>query len=162
SSDGMHRYRLAVLLVACAAGPAVAANGDAKFDVLYAKNGKSYQGAVVDETPADVRFQMVQRKAGRPTVVFQVTFPRGDIKKLDKLAGKEREELVSRIAAINPIEEMAGLLKPAVFVADKKKGRTVTKGLNYDSDAFSLASNANEEIVRRAAVRMEQVYAAYA
>jgi hypothetical protein len=161
---GTHGCRIAALaaLFAVCAAPALAANGDAKFDVLYAKNGKSYQGAVVDETPAEVRFQIVQRKAGRPTVVFQVSFPRGDIKKLDKLAGKEREELLSRIAAIHPVEEMAGLLKPAVFVADKKKGRTVTRGLNYDSDAFSLASNANEEIVRRAAVRMEQIYAAYA
>jgi hypothetical protein len=148
--------RLAALLVACAA-PALAANGDAKFDVLHAKNGKSYQGAVVEETPAEVRFQIVQRKVGRPTVAFQVSFPRGDIKKLDKLAGKEREELTSRLAAIHPVEEMTGLLKPAVFVgADRKEG------LSYSSEQFVLIANANDEIVRRTAVRLEQIYAAYA
>jgi hypothetical protein len=158
-TQGCRIAALAALLVACAA-PALAANGDAKFDVLVAKNGKSYQGAVVEETPADVRFQIVQRKAGRPTVVFQVSFPRGEIKKLDKLPGKEREELLSRIAALNPVEEMAGLLNAAFFEANDKRG--FEKGLRYESDYFSLASKANEEIVRRTAFRLEQIYAAYA
>lgn len=150
------RIALPLFVLALAALSGLAANGDAKFDVLHAKNGKSYQGAVVEETAAEVRFQIVQRKAGRPTVGFQVSFPRGEIKKLDKLGGKDREELTSRMTGLNPVDEMAGLLKPAVFVLSDKK-----EGLSYASDHFSLASNANEEIVRRVAARLEQIYAAY-
>jgi hypothetical protein len=133
-----------------------AANGDLKLETVHAKNGKSYQGLVVEETPDEVRLEFVKRKAGRPSVAFFTSIPRAEIKKIDKLSAKEHDELAARLQAIDPIEEIAGQLKPAVFVgADRKDG------LSYASDHFLLISNASDDIVRRAAVRLEQLYAAF-
>jgi hypothetical protein len=156
----------AILALLAAAGSASAqapANGDWKLDAVQLKSGRTFHGLVVEETPAEVRFQIVKRMPGRPTVTLLDSFPRADVKRLDKLAGKEREELVSRLQALDPAGHVEDprlkgidLRQPPFFIGAKRK-----EALGYSSDHFELVSDANEDIVRRAALRLEQTYAAF-
>ncbi|MBL8799224.1 MAG: DUF1570 domain-containing protein [Planctomycetia bacterium] len=151
------------LLLAAAALAQSNGDGDWKLEQVTLKNGRSYGGLVLKEPADEVVFQIVRRKPGRVPVVFTATFPRGEVKRLDKLAGKDRDELVARINALTadgtPDDPRLKYpeLKPAVFVGSERKD-----GLRYESDHFELFSNAGEDVVRRAAARLEQIYAAYA
>jgi hypothetical protein len=153
---------LAVLGLFLAVGTAAAdgLGAEWKFDVVYLKTAKVLEGLVVEETPAEVRFQVVRRHENRPIVLFYTVIARRDIEKLDVLTGKDHDELAARIQrlASGQLEDqrIKNLeLKPAFWGAEKKEG------LSYTSDHFELISNAEQGIVRRAAVRLEQIYAAY-
>jgi hypothetical protein len=131
-----------------------------KFDVLHLKNGNAVQGLILKETPAEVHFQNVRQNPGRPTVVITTTFPRKEIESIDHLDARERDVLAARIKALDAggaseRRQMRALeLKPVPWGKD---GRA----LQYTSDHFVLVSSAPEDIVRQAAVRLEQLYAAY-
>jgi hypothetical protein len=137
-------------------------NGEWKTEHLTLKNGRTYAGLMLKEPAEEIVFQVVKRKPGRAPVVFSARFPRSEIKRLDKLTGKEREELIGRINGLTAAGSLEDPrlkypeLKPAVFVGSERKD-----GLRYESDHFELFSNAGEDVVRRAAARLEQVYAAY-
>ncbi len=132
-----------------------------KFDVLHLKSGTTVRGMLVKETATQFVFQDVRRKPGRATVVFFTQFAKNDVSEIDRLKPAERAVLAARLKALDRsgqgekhrMEEL--VLQPAPW--DKKpKG-----ALSYSSDHFVLVSNAPEEVVRRAAVRLEQIYAAY-
>jgi Protein of unknown function (DUF1570) len=132
------------------------------FDNLKLKNGALLKGLIVEETPTAVRFQRVHRLPGRPTICMTSLFFRSEIDKLEKLSEADREVLKNRLKEIDPTGEgerkrMETLELKAIDWHGKPKA-----AWRYDSDCFSLTSNAPEEIVRRAAVRLEQIYAAYA
>src|SRR4051794_25604613 len=66
---------------------------DWQFDVLLLKNGKSFQGLLVEETPEKIRFQYVMRRPGEQTVVFATTFAPQEVARLTRLDPAERERL---------------------------------------------------------------------
>jgi hypothetical protein len=87
-------------------------------------------------------------------------FAKRDVAGIEKLSDEDRAVLKAKLDEINPEAEAHRIekldLKPVDWLG-KKDG-----GLRYDSDYFSLISDAPEEVVRRAAYRLENVYAAYA
>jgi hypothetical protein len=131
------------------------------YDVLRLKNGVVLKGMFVEEGPRGIRFRLVKRVPGRPTISLMCEFDRSEVAALDKRTEEERAELKAKLADIDlrPDDESKRLealdLKKVDWLG-KKEG-----GLQYDSDYFSLKSDAPEEIVRRAAYRLETVYAAY-
>jgi hypothetical protein len=159
------RYRhptlaLAALALALVPNPAHADRpADWSFDVLHLKNGTALNGLIVGETDSAVQFQNVRRQPGRPTVVFFTTLRKSEIDHCDRLDDKGRELLSDRLKELDPHGEKSRMeridLKPAAW------GKNPTGALRYESDHFSLTSNAPEDVVRRAAVRLELIYAAY-
>jgi hypothetical protein len=143
-------------------GPVSADDDDWKYEVLHLKNGETMRGLIVRETPAEISFQSVRRKPGRPTLVFPITLPRDQIDSIDNLDEIERDRLAARIKALDPsgkgeLLRMQNLdLKAAPWGKDGKG-----KALSYQSVYFQLVSNSRDDIVRRSAVRLEQVYFAY-
>jgi len=137
-------------------GIAAAQNGEWKFETLHTTAGKSYPGLLLAETPAEVRFQIIRRLPARATVAFTVTLPRADVKRLDRLTVKERAELTGRLAALDALTSLE--LKPQPFVVGTRR----KEGLSYATDHFELISDASDAVVRRAALRLEQVNAAFA
>jgi hypothetical protein len=156
-----------------------------KDEALHTRAGKVYHGLILDELPTEVRFQVVQRKPGRPVVLFSTSIPAANVKRLDRLAGKDRDALLARLHALDPIRGVelkvaafagsdhkerlliaAAARSPlgvAVFVAASRlEGQQYKEGWSYESDHFLLVSTASDEIVRRVAVRLEQMYALYA
>jgi len=150
------------VLLALLAGSAAADDDEWIYEVIHLKNGETMRGLIVRETPAEIGFQSVRRKPGRPTLVFPTTLARDQIDSIDKLDEKERDRLAARIKALDPsgkgeLLRMQNLdLKAAPWGKDGKG-----KALSYQSVYFQLVSNSRDDIVRRSAVRLEQIYFAY-
>jgi hypothetical protein len=143
-------------------GDTTSTTGSWKFDVLRLKSGKVLTGLVVEETASGIRFQVVRQEAGKRTFVHNpTTFPHSEVISLAPLRPEERKELAARIRKLDPQGTGERLrmndldLKPIAWGKDKKGG------LSYRSEYFILESNAREDIVRRAALRLEDIYAAY-
>jgi hypothetical protein len=126
-----------------------------------AEERRGLPGLLVEEKADAVRFANVRRRPGAPTVVIPATFSRAEIARIDKLDPRDRARLRERVQALDPTGKgeaarMEALeLKPAPWVRDG--GRA----LSYRSNHFELISDAREPIVRRCAVRLEQIYNAY-
>jgi hypothetical protein len=149
-----------VLAALALAAPAARADEPWKFDVVRLKNGHTFQGLLVKETPDEIQFRCVSRNPTH-TVVIPTTFDRAEVDGLDRLDAEDRKVLADRLDALDPTgkgeaQRMASLeLKPVTWGKDRKKA------WRYESAHFVLESNAPEDVVRRAAVRLEQVFAAY-
>ena len=152
---------VATLLALAGALSSAEPNGDWKLDVVRLKTGVVLKGLVVDETKTEVIFKNVRpRRTGYPTVVIDITLPKSEVDRLDKLAGKERDDLKARILALDQRDTEQRLkeleLRPAYWAESRKEG------LSYASEHFLLIANASDSIARRAAYRLEQIYGAYA
>jgi hypothetical protein len=138
---------------------------DWKYEVLHHKNGTAYKGLVVGEDARVIKFWQVKRLKGEPTRRFHYEWSRRDVKNIERLSQPERDRLWDRIKAINPDlrqkEQQKRFdnlyLEPVVWEIDKNR-----PGWSYHSIYFVLRSDADSDIVRRAALRLEQIYAAYA
>jgi hypothetical protein len=150
------------LAVALLLTPGAFADEAWQFDIVYLKNGRSLQGLLQAQTPTEIQFRCVNRKPGSHTVVIPTTLQRAEVDHLDLLADKDRELLAERLKALDPTGKgeaarMASLeFKTVPWGKDGK-----TKALRFESTHFTLESNAAEDIVRRAAVQLEQIFAAY-
>src|SRR5262249_1596197 len=145
-----------------ATAPARAAD-DWKFDIVHLKNGRTLQGLLIEKNTNEIQFCCVSRKAGSHTVVIPTTLKMAEVDQLELLEGKDRDILAARLKALDPTgkgeaQRMASL--EFKVVAWGKDGKT--KALSFSSTHFTLESNAPEDIVRRAAVQLQQIYAAYA
>jgi hypothetical protein len=131
-----------------------------KFDIVYLKKGQTWQGLLVKETETMITLLPIQKNPGERTKTRPVTsFSREEIDHIDKLDPKERAVLSEKLEKLKPANEL--LLMESLKLKPVPWGEEATGGLSYTSDDFILLSNASEEIVRRAAVRLEQIYAAY-
>jgi hypothetical protein len=131
-----------------------------KFDVVHLHTGKIFRGLVLEETTGTVKFQCIWQEPGEPTRLGPVTrFAAYEIHHLDRLKKSERAELESRLEKLKPASEQVRMahieLQPAPW-----RGQA-NGALSYRADHFVLISNAREDIVRRTAVRLEQIYEAY-
>lgn len=146
-----------LLLVFCRGAGAA---DDWTYDVLHLKNGAVLKGVIVGESAREIRFRNIRRKPGAPTVVIPAySFARNEIASVEKLDDQERAALLERIKSLDPRDEAARMddleLESAAWVT--RDG----PALQYTSTHFVLLSNARDDIVRRCAVRLEQIYAAY-
>jgi hypothetical protein len=134
---------------------------DWPLDELIAANGAKYRGIILDDNAAGVRFRVVQRPVGRPTVTLTTSFLRKEIASLKKISDTDREALKLKLADLDPNGEgarkrMESLeLKAADWLGKSNAAK------RYDSEQFTLISPSSEEITRRAAVRLEQIFTAY-
>jgi hypothetical protein len=135
---------------------------DWKLDTIKLKNGYVFKGVILEETVAGVRFQHVRRSNGRPTVFLTALLRRTEIEKIDKITDAEREQIKSRLKELDPTGEGERKRMESLELKVAEWNGNAKAGLRYDSDHFSLISSAPEEVVRRSAIRLEQIYTAYA
>lgn len=151
----------AALLVLSLAQPPAGPPADWPLDEITLTNGHTLSGLILSEGPAGVRFRVIRRPPGRPAVTLTTTVAPGEIRGVKKLSEADRAVLRERVAELDPtgagerqrMEELD--LKPADWLGRAGAAR------RYDSDHFVLVSSAPEEITRRVAVRLEQIYTAY-
>lgn len=134
---------------------------DWKLDELIAANGAKYQGIILEETPNGVRFRVVRRPPGRATVTLTTCFQAKEVDRIVRISDAEREIVRAKLAELDPTG--AGERKRM-----EELDLTTTQWLDvpngakrYDAERFILVSSASEEITRRAAVRLEQIFTAY-
>lgn len=154
-------FAAAVLSVAACAAADEPAGTSWKFDVVRLKNGSTFRGLITEQTPAFIRFHDVRQKPGRPIVVFYTSFAASEIDSIERLNDADREQLQTRLRELTP-ENSEKQRMHRVELKECPWGGNPTGGLQYRSDCFTLISNSRESIVRRSAVRLEQIYAAYA
>jgi len=132
-----------------------------KYDIVHLKNGMVVKGLLIRETGAEIEFKSIRRSPGARTVVITTTYPASDVESLERLSDADREILKAKLNArdIDGKKEKERIdslkLEKAPWRSDSQRG------WKYSSEHFVLVSNAKEEIVRRAAVRLEQIYSAY-
>jgi hypothetical protein len=132
------------------------------FDELTLKNGNKFQGLLLSEVPDGMEFRSVSRLPGRPTVTLTSFFSKKEIATLKKLPEKERAVLREKLAELDPSGEgerkrMESLALAPVDWEGKPGGAWA-----YDSEHFRLVCAGKEELTRRSAVRLEQIYIAFA
>jgi hypothetical protein len=172
----MPQSAVAVFTLLCLAA---APGGDEwKYDVVHLKSGETLSGLVVEQDAKHVFIRKIVRKPGAPTLIFSDDLKRAEVDHVDLLDGadhdrlvrriqsliREHEALAARLKRLDPDASKGQLtsedtlnLKPAPWPADPK-----AKALVYESTYFRLVSDARPEIVELAAIRLEQVYAAFA
>jgi hypothetical protein len=153
----------AFLHAGIAVGQATAPDGFSNwsFDEITLKNGYKFQGLLLSEMPEGIRFRSVSRPPGRPTVTLTSFFSKSEIEAIKKLSDTDRKTLTERLAKLDPNGEgerlrMESLEILAIDWLDRPGG-----GKRYDSEYFMLESSGSEELTRRSAVRLEQIYTAY-
>ena len=152
---------LAIGVTASALAQPVGPSAAWPFDELTLANGASLRGLLLDDLPQGVRFQVVRRAAGRPTVTLTLWFDRAEVAKVTKLPNADRMTLKEKLATLDPTgtserARMDGL----ELVAAEWLGKPAA-AKRYTSDQFVLVSGAPDEVTRRAAVRLEQIYTAF-
>lgn len=153
----------AVALCAPSLADPPAARVDWKFDQVHLKNGAILKGLISEETDALIRFHNVRRKPGRATVVFFTTIRVHEISKVERLDPDNRRKLQAHLKELEEDTPQAERERMEVLTLEIVPwGQDPKGGRRYVSDHFVLTSGAPEEIVRRAAVRLEQIYTAYA
>lgn len=148
--------------VALAQPEPVKSTNEWKLDELIAVNGAKYRGLVLEETAKGVRFRVVRRPPGRSAVTLTTFFSRQEVDRIVKITDAERETVKGKLAELDPTgagerKRMEGLELTTTDWLGLKDGAK-----RYDSEQFILASSASEDITRRAAVRLEQIFTAYA
>jgi hypothetical protein len=166
SRDRLSRLAGGVALLlaglACAAEPAGSASGW-KFDLIRLRSGAVFRGLILEETPLAVRFQDIRQRPGKPTVpLFATTFTRAEIAAIERLTDAEREQLRAKLRELDPTGQAEKHRMERLELEPMDWGGKPGAGWRYRSDRFVLESDAPEEVVRRAAVRLEQIDAAYA
>jgi hypothetical protein len=143
-----------------------------KYDVVVRTGGREpLEGLVTQTTPEYVEIKCITRKPGRPTLVFTERIARADVKRLELLGPLDWVFLTERFEALRRERQLLRRLDPkakGAGSADVLALKSVAwvdgrgRAREYDSTYFRLVSNARPEVVRLAAVHLEQVYAAYA
>ena len=149
------------LLAAANPGHAGAAfDDDWHYDLIYTRSGKVFRGLLVAETPECVKFWRIIRSPGRPTRRMFWSYETADIARIERLGAQQHQVLEARVQALDPDHEKQCLEKlnllPIAWDGQPDGG------FSYRSDYFLLVSDAPEEIVRRAAFRLDRIYAALA
>src|SRR5262245_19215743 len=132
------------------------------FDEETLTNGAKLRRLILSEGPDGIRFQSVWRNPNRPTVTFTEPLTRAEVAGVKRLSDADRAVLKERLAELDPSGE--GELKrmeSLELVAHDWPGKPGA-AKRYDSDYFSLVSTGSEDLSRRSAVRLEQIYTAFA
>jgi hypothetical protein len=139
--------------------PSALAGDNWKFETLHLKTGRALHGLISKEGETTIEFKCVLRPPGEPSSVVETTVRRDEIKRIDRLEGKDRTLLEARVQALSRAGEKRRIESLEVKVGPW--GSDPKGGLSYKSAYFLLRSDTRENIVRRAALRLEQIYAAY-
>jgi Protein of unknown function (DUF1570) len=160
----MTRFAVLVLLtpLALAAQPTTP-NGlsNWSFDELTLTNGAKIQGLILSESPEGIRFQSVSRNPGRPTVTLTSYLTKAEIARVKHLSEADRAVLKDRLAELDPSGEGERKRMESLELVSTDWPAKPGAAKRYGSDYFTLVSTGSEELTRRSAVRLEQIYTAF-
>ena len=131
------------------------------LDEVTLRNGARFQGLILKETPAVTDFRVVIRKPGRPTMTLTTSFTAREVAAVKRLSDADRASLHAKLAELDPRGEGERKQMDALELADADWLGKPAGARRYASERFVLVSGASEEVTRRAAVRLEQIYAAF-
>src|SRR5262245_59052379 len=151
----------AILLMVQSPGESRPPDAPWVFDVIHLTSGTMFRGLITDENSTNISFLCIRRQPGRATVFLPTTFSPREIARIERLNKSEREQLQRRVATLRgEAETRESRLRHLELRSIDWTDRPAA-GQEYRSDWFVLQSNSPEEIIRRAALRLEEVFAAF-
>ena len=161
----MSRVPLLLLLAygLVSAQPPVVPSGNWPLDEIVLRGGAKFQGLIVAEQSDGVKFRLIRRPPGRPTVTLTTFFTKAELRAdgLKKISDADRQLLRERLAELDTQAETERRrmetmdLRAVDWLGRKDAAR------RYEADQFQLVSAAPDEVTRRAAVRLEQIFTAF-
>jgi hypothetical protein len=156
-----------------------AAGDDWQYDVVRPRLGAPLRGLVLDQDGDHVLIKCVKRDPGRHTILYKVKLERSKVLSVDLLPKEARDRLRQRLRtieqnrvsldnpllALDPASKGPGPLVeqvPLTRVPWVGPGKHKDDALAYESAYFLLKSNAPKNLVRLAALHLEEIYTAYA
>jgi hypothetical protein len=138
---------------------------DWKYDVVVLKdNQKVLQGLLVDydENSSVIEIRVVIRRPGERTRVETYLFDRNQVGSVERLDDQERARLEARLKALDISgKELAERLRKLKLQPISWNHLRHSSAFRFREAHFTLESNVKEDLFRRVAVRLSQVYAAY-
>ncbi|MCE9562353.1 MAG: DUF1570 domain-containing protein [Planctomycetes bacterium] len=132
------------------------------FDELTLMNGGKIQGLLVSEGPDGIRFKSVTQLPGRPTVMLTWFHTKAEVASIKRLPDAERTILKERLAELDTNGKGERDRMDSLELISKDWPGKPGAAKVYESEHFELYSTGSEELTRRSAVRLEQVYTAFA
>ncbi|GBD36520.1 hypothetical protein HRbin36_01645 [bacterium HR36] len=154
-------YLLLSVLAYCIAllwksGPFIVAQ-EPPLDVIYLKNGHSFQGVILQETGDSMHFRQVIRLPGKPTYILDAVFFPDEIARVQRTDEASRQQWVKKLEKLDPRGIQEKKRMAALFLAKLPGGPW-----SYRGPWFSLVSHlSSEELTRRVIVRLEDVFEAF-
>ncbi len=130
-----------------------------KLERVLLTDGKSFEGLIVEESPAEIEFVEVRRPTGKPMYLAIRPIDRRNIVTWTRLDPPERAELAERIEGFKNRARVEARRMEDLRLTPISRDGTVY--WQYQGDWFSLESTADETMTRRAIVRIEQIFTAY-
>jgi len=133
-----------------------------QLDRIERTDGRAIVGLWLGGDDKEVEFVEVVRPQGKPMFLVVHTFHPNVIEKKTLLPAKERHMLMLRLSPLLEVKSRrrieAGRMEDVVLKPFELFDRPA---LLYDGNWFRLISTADEAMVRRAVVRVEQMFRAY-
>ena len=135
-------------------------------DVLVLKNGEQHRGLLVSEDDKEITFDLVMSgKNVSKTLLSRTAFERGEVQEVKKLSDSQRAAARKHIedAQSQTVKDAAAEQNVKIETATwtSKDGKQSVQVKKIELEHFEIASDANEDFLRRAAFRLGKVFAAY-
>ncbi len=131
------------------------------FDVVILTNGSRFEGLILAEDAEGMTFKVVSRPPGRPTCTLKTWFAKGEIAKVERLGTAERQRLQERLAELDAGGVLERQRMEQIELVTVDWPGQPDGARRYDSSHFRLIAAGSEELTRRVAVRLEQLYTAF-
>lgn len=131
------------------------------FDQLVLTDGGRLEGLLLEETPQQVRFQFLIRKPGVRTLVFELVYDRSEVASISRASEPGRTLARNMITSLETSKKRE---EEKILSLPLQSMHWVTgSGMahRYQGPYFELLSNANEQLVRLVAVRLDAIFGAY-
>src|SRR3954470_6601401 len=93
--------RLSAIIFLLLASSASAGEHDWPLDVVTLKNGAKFEGLIVETLPSGLKFQVVKRPPGKPTLTFTTFIDKKEMAEAKRLSDADRKTLRERLAALD-------------------------------------------------------------
>lgn len=131
-----------------------------KLETVELRDGRRFGGLILRDTGEYLELDEVHRQAGKPMYLIKRRFPLALVVMLTRLDEADRKILADQLQKHrNRNQEESQRMSEVTLLRSKVAGR---EGWNYRSPWFDLESRMDEELTRRAVVRIEQMFAAFA
>lgn len=130
------------------------------LDIIYLKNGHSFQGLILQETEDTLHFREVVRLPGKPTHILDAVFFREEIARIDRTREENREAWLKKLEKLDPRGEKEKQRRQDLKL-NKRPSAQQTHSWHYKGSWFILIADlSDEQSVRRVIVRLEDMFQA--
>ncbi len=133
--------------------------GDWQFESIELKDGTVYQGLILAELKEEIEFVEIVRPPGKPMFAVVRPVATEDLAKMQRLQPPQRAQLLQRFARFRARARIEAGHMQDVPLRQETIGQAPR--WIYQGNWFQLESTTDEEMTRRAVVRIEQIFRAY-